>query len=82
MAKKELSTKDVKKMQKAHIEFREEVGEKILTRSKIKEYFKQVGRRCDAKTPEAVADAVYKMLWKSITRCDDNNRGTVRPSDI
>lgn len=82
MAKKELTTAQVKKMQKAHMQFREEVGVKVVTASKIKEYFKAVGRRSDSKTAEAVADMVYKAMWKAVTRCDDNNRGTVRPSDI
>jgi len=73
---------DIAAMKKAHIEFREQHGAKILTASHIKEYFKALNHRSDGELPEALADELYRVMWKAITRCDNNKRVTVTPGDI
>jgi hypothetical protein len=82
MAGKNISEKEMKALQAAHVKFRNEVGTKIVTASKIKEYCKALDHHCSSDLADEVADMVYKALWKSITRCDGNNRVTVMKVDL
>lgn len=82
MAAKTLTDKEMKTLQQAHIEFRKEVGAGLVKASKVKEYFKALGRRSEAELVEELADILYKHMWKAVTRCDGNNRNTVKSVDI
>jgi hypothetical protein len=82
MAGKDVNEKQLKEMQAAHVKFRQEVGAKIVTASKIKEYCKALGHHCSSGLEEEVADLVYKALWRSILRCDGNNRMTIMKVDL
>ena len=82
MASKNLSDKELKTMQEAHTKFREETGAKLVVASKVKEYCKALGRRSEAGLEDELADILYKALWKAVSRCDGNNRTTVKSVDI
>jgi len=82
MAGKEISEKEMKAMQAAHMKFRSEVGSKIVTASKVKEYCKALGHHCSAGLEEELADVIYKRLWKAVERCDGNNRMTIMKVDV
>ena len=79
---KDFTDADVNKMKKAHITCRKEVGSKILTNSKVKEYFKSLGMRSDKELVDGIADAMYKAMWKGCARAMSNKRSTVRSEDI
>ncbi len=79
---REFTTADINKMKKAHVQFRKVVGAKLLTASKVKEYFKALGLRSDSALAEGIADSLYKAMWKGCTRAMSNKRTTVRSDDI
>ena len=66
----------------AHVDFRKEVGAKILTASKLKEYFKAIGINSSGDLPDGIADVVYKAMWRAMQRAYENGRKTVRPCDF
>ena len=82
MASKNLNEKQMKALQDAHLEFREAAGSRIVTASKIQEYCKALGHRCEGGLETEVAELVYKALWKAVLRCDGNNRSTVKDVDL
>lgn len=82
MAAKTLTDKELKAMQAAHIKFREEVGPGLVKASKVKEYFKALGRRSESELVDELSDILYKTMWKAVTRCDGNNRNTVKSVDV
>lgn len=83
MAGKNLSDKELKALQAAHTAFRaDKDAKKIVTASKVKEYCKALDHHCSAELAEEIADLVYKALWKSVVRCDGNNRSTIMPVDL
>ena len=59
-----------------------EVGVRIITASKIKEYFKEMGIRTSGDMNDYVASEVYKIMKKSVVRALQNGRKTVRPWDL
>jgi hypothetical protein len=67
---------------KRHKTFVSEVGTRIITASKIKEYFKEIGIRTSSEMTEFVASEVYKLMKKSAVRALQNGRKTVRPWDL
>lgn len=71
-----------KQMKKGRDDFAEAVGLKILTASKIKELAKSMGLRASADFAEALAKKVYVDVFKAAKRCVDNDRKTLRPSDL
>jgi len=79
---REFTDDDLNVMKKAHIDFRKEVGAKLLTASKIKDYFKSLGLRSEAELAEGIADHLYKVMWKASSRAMSNKRTTVRSDDV
>jgi len=79
---REFTDEDLNLMKKAHVEFRKEVGAKVLTASKLKEYFKALGLRSDSELAEGIADHLYKVMWKACSRAMSNKRTTVRSDDV
>lgn len=71
-----------KQMKQGRDNFAGEVGLKILTASKIKELAKSMGLRASADFAEALAKKVYVDVFKAAKRCVDNDRKTLRPSDL
>jgi len=66
----------------AHQKAVKEMGVKILTASKIKEYFKYHDVRIDPKLTSALAHEVYGMMLKAVKRVQENARKTARPHDL
>lgn len=79
MSESHISPKELKQ---AHLAFKKEVGSRILTASRIKEYFKGLDVRSNSEFIDAVANEVYAMLKKCAMRALRNGRKTVRPWDL
>jgi hypothetical protein len=75
----ELTRKEIVRRHKAFVG---EVGVRIITASKIKEYFKEMGIRISGDMNDYVASEVYKLMKKSVVRALQNGRKTVRPWDL
>lgn len=54
----------------------------VVVGSKVKEVIKEAGLRSDGELVQAVSDKVHALLEAAITRCQGNNRSTVRPYDL
>lgn len=54
----------------------------VVVGSKVKEVVKEAGLRSDGELVQAVSDKVHELLEAAITRCQGNNRSTVRPHDL
>jgi hypothetical protein len=57
---------------------------RLVSASKLKEFAKTIDPdiRMDKKVHRALVAQVANMIVKAISRCYDNKRGTIRPSDI
>lgn len=82
MVKSSEDVRMAKRMAKSHVSFIAESGEKILTKSKVKQYFKSMGLRLDGSTSKSLADKVYALMYEAAARCTGNDRKTVRPVDL
>ena len=56
--------------------------ESLVIGSKIKAYVKEKGLMCSGDLPDAVSDAVRKLLDAACERTNANKRSTVRPCDL
>ena len=56
--------------------------EMLVVGSKVKNVIKEAGLRSDGELAQAVSDKVQEMLKAAVKRCQENNRGTVRPHDL
>lgn len=74
--------REARERRSTHKRVRSEIGLRIMTASKVKQYFSEQGVRMDAKVMKSVAGEVFEMLYKAVERCHANNRKTVRPSDL
>jgi asparagine synthetase B (glutamine-hydrolysing) len=72
----------LKKVKKAHKAAKEEIAMRIITSSRIKEYYKEHDLRCPPEALEAVAAEVYALLNRSVKRCLSNDRKTIRKYDV
>lgn len=73
---------DEKNMRKATGAFFAEHGTKVITASKVKAYYKELGLRVDSTLAEALAKKFTQMMLDGALRCVGNKRGTVRPIDV
>lgn len=79
-AKRILATK--KEALKKHKEFKAEIGEKLVPKSKVRAYFKHLGIRASNDILEGLTDEVYLLLKKAGLRAIKNGRKTVRNWDF
>jgi len=70
------------KMARAAQMFYKEVGPKVVTASKIKQFYASMGLRVDSQLVEALAKDFTKTMLGAAKRCVGNKRGTVRPMDL
>lgn len=54
----------------------------LVVGSKVKEAIKGSGYRCSGDLVDALNSHVHQILSGAVTRCQSNNRGTVRPQDL
>lgn len=69
-------------MRKATGEFFNQYKTKVVTASKVKEYFSSLGLRVDSTLAENLAKKYTEMMLNAALRCVGNKRGTVRPVDL
>jgi hypothetical protein len=82
MAEKKRKVLDEMQMRKATGNFFEEHGKKVITASKVKEYFSSIGLRVDGTLADSLAKKFTQMMLDSALRCVGNKRTTVRPVDL
>ena len=88
MAAKKTTKKKAKKvlteqqMRKTTGAFFGEYKTKVITASKVKEYYGSLGLRVDSNLAEALARKYTQMMLDAALRCVGNKRGTVRPVDL
>ncbi len=58
------------------------MAEVLVVGSKVKAYIKSKGMHTSSETLEALSKEVEKLLDKAISRCKENNHGTVKPRDL
>ena len=80
MAKSNTMTPE--KMSKAAGAFWDEVGAKVVTASKVKQFYSGLGLRVDGQLAEALAKHLTKEMLAAALRCVGNQRATVRPVDL
>ena len=54
----------------------------LAVTSRVKEYIKAKGLRCDGDMDTAVSQMIAAKLDKAVERCKGNSRLTVRPTDL
>jgi len=84
MAAKKKSKKVLteQQMRKATGEFFKTYGPKVITASRVKEYYGSLGLRVDSTLAESLARKYTEMMLNAALRCVGNKRGTVRPVDL
>jgi len=80
MAKSKTMTPE--NMTKAATAFWNEVGAKVITASKVKQFYSSMGLRVDGTLAEELAKKVTKDMLSAALRCVGNQRATVRPVDL
>ena len=76
---------DPKKMRELHLKYKNEIGAKLLTTSKVVGYFKSVGQGIRVSKEDvlsALSDEVYGAMFSAMVRALRNNRKTVRSFDV
>jgi hypothetical protein len=56
--------------------------EQLCVGSKVKAYIKGNGMKCSGDLIEALSDRLHVALDAAISRCQGNERSTVRPVDL
>jgi len=70
------------KMRTAAMKFFADEGEKLITKSKLKELIAAMGLRMDGELPSFLAKKLTQDLYKSAMRTLANKRSTMRPEDL
>ncbi|MFH1587863.1 MAG: hypothetical protein ABIA76_00815 [Candidatus Diapherotrites archaeon] len=58
------------------------MADMLVVKSKVAEYIKGKGMMMASDSPEALSGMVAMFLDKSIARCKENGRKTVKPYDF
>lgn len=85
MAKKSKpKLKVMNQRKKDYIADAENGAHRLVSASKLKELAKTIDPniRMDKKVHRAMVNQVASIIVKAISRCYDNKRGTIRPSDL
>lgn len=82
MAGKKNTEKSPDQMRKATGDFFALHKTKVITASKVKEYYGSIGLRVDGTLAEALAKKFTQVMLDAALRCVGNKRGTVRPVDL
>ena len=80
----QMTPKEIKKRTKVNKAIKDELGTKIITVSKVKEYFKAHKMNMTADAADAVAKELYALLYKAVKRAGPQGRNvkTIRPLDL
>lgn len=82
MAGKKSNVKNPDQMRKAAAAFFGTNGKTLITASKAKQFFAEMGCRVDGTLAEALAKKYAQMMLDAAIRCAGNKRTTVRPVDL
>ena len=78
----QMTSKELKHMEKKHLTAVKKIGKNVITATKVKEYLAELGYRMSGDLIPALAEEVFGLLNKAATRCNANDRTTVRATDL